>query len=156
MFFKQLLQSSTVRLALIALVLSGIILTGSQPVSYAKASQGELAMSQQTEQLVTTATTASPSSTQEAKSFTCTDVSIAANIESNLVIVFCGNRPPEGDFFQFVVRSESKWASRVTALVLAAMASSKSVGIIYNLTPSTVPNCDPANCRELLWLGYSG
>jgi hypothetical protein len=38
----------------------------------------------------------------------------------------------------------------------AVMTQGKSVGLTYNTTPSTVPNCDAATCRELLGIGYSG
>lgn len=155
MFSKQLLHSSFIRLSLIAVVLCSITLLGARSTGQAKAAS-QSSLSRQAERLETIMVSSTPNNMQEAKSFTCTDLSIAANIDANLVVVFCGNRPPEGDFFQFVVRSDSKWASRVTAMVLTAMASSKSVGITYNLTPSTLPSCDPANCRELLWLGYSG
>ena len=52
--------------------------------------------------------------------------------------------------------AESKAATRTLAIVLTAMTQGKSVGLTYNTTPSTVPNCDPADCRELLGISYSG
>ncbi len=151
MLFKQWLQSSTVRLALIALVLCGVTLVGSRSTGEAKAAQMKSETVSQIEQHTTLAVEIIPSATSGDIRVTCVPDSVTMGVDG-FASIHSAACPGAGAIQYFDVYKNPKMASQVLAMALSAQARGKTINIFYN-TDDTSGVIDPTNRRKITGLG---
>jgi hypothetical protein len=159
MFFKQLLQSSTVRLLLIALVLCAMTLSGAQPTDQAKAAAAPSATSPQIEHSTVAASEVAPNATSDQVFVTCTvaQVSVGYVYTPNTVGFYSTDcSPSTGPIQYFVVPADSKKANQVLAVLLTAKATGRPIVMIYDPNDTTdIPPEVLGNNRKILTLGVN-
>lgn len=82
----------------------------------------------------------------------CVGVSVAIQYDSDAAFVSCSNS--DQGVVSYAVRGAStRAAANMLAVALTARASNKPLYVRFRRTAGTVPGCDLASCRELLWIG---
>lgn len=136
MFFKQLLQSSTVRLALIALVLCGVTLVGSRSTEDAKAAAMQSTINQQVEQDNNSGTAFVPSTTTEEVFVHCSVLYTGVDPDwVTLHSLDCS--PSTGQVVYFRVPASSKMGNQILSIALTAQAIGKQMALVYDSTNNT-------------------
>lgn len=153
MFFKQLLQSSTFRLCLIALVLCGVALTGSRSTGQAQAEAMQSASTQQADQSAVTISEVMPNATLDQVFVRCTVANVGVNLIANVVSVHSLDcSPSTGAILYFVVPADSKKANQILSIALTAKATSRPIAMVYDSTDTSGLE-NPENNRKILALG---
>ncbi len=87
----------------------------------------------------------------------CTGVATGVKYDSDLVHVICIGSDTscaiDGIRFFAVRGATSRAATQALGIALTARASNKALYLRYRVAPDTVPGCDAATCRELVWIG---
>jgi hypothetical protein len=157
MFFKRLLQSSTARLLLIALVLCGITLTTARSTDQAKAAAAQSATSSQIEYGTATTLEVAPNATSDQVFVRCTvaNVGVGYVYTPNTVgfhSLDCS--PSTGEIQYFSVPADSKKANQVLAILLTAKATGRPIAMIYDPNDTSgIPPETVSNNRKILTLG---
>jgi len=135
MFFKQLLQSSTARLVLIALVLCGITLVGTQSMGHAKAEVAQSVTSSPVQQYSVSAAQVVPGATSGVVRIQCPPNSVGMNVNGTDygdVGIYSPGCPGAGDITSWQFTGDSKKTNQILAILLSAQARGKLVNIFYD------------------------
>jgi len=148
MFSKQLLHSSTIRLALIALVLCGITLVGARSTSQVKAEELRSASIESAFELL-----ALPAGTQ-AEGFDCQVERVNIVMNTGHGGVHCS--PANGAIYAFNFPSIHTPEGRAAlAVMLTAQTTGKKLHVIYDAAFVGNPNCPAEVCREAIIFGVA-
>lgn len=157
MFFKQLLQSSTLRLGLIALVLCGSALTGSGSTDQVSAAALQVAANSQSKENVAGLFALAPNAPADQVFVRCSvaNVGVGYVYTPNTVGFHSTDcSPSTGEIQYFVVPADSKKANQVLAILLTAKATGRPIVMIYD--PNDTSDIPPQvinNNRKILTLG---
>lgn len=152
MFFKQLLQSSTIRLALIALVLCGITLVSgrSTEVAFAAVQVSDSIAVQQANNSPNVINQPSGTERHFCNVFEAGDGFTTDGQE----VIVVGCTPSAGAFTWFSISAtDSKRVARILSIALTAKATGQHIYIDYDPAANPSPLCDPAMCRRIVGIG---
>ncbi len=143
MFSKQLLHSSTIRFALIALVLCGITLLGSRSTGQVKAAAAQPAAIESSFERLSL-----PVGIQ-AEEFDCQVERVNIVMSTGHGGVHCS--PANGAIYAFNFPSIHTPEGRAAlAVMLTAQTTGKKLHVIYDAAFVGTPNCPADVCREAL------
>lgn len=146
MFFKQLLQSSTIRFCLIALILCGVALTGSRAAGRVSAAAPQVMGMAQT----TAPAVVDPNAPTEHIFVRCSVLETGMDYRADVVFIRSTDCAPSTGAIQYfvVIGTDSRKANQVLSVGLTAKATGESVVIWYDSSDTNVPN--PEATRKLL------
>ena len=151
MFFKQLLHASTVRLGLIALVLCGITLVGTQSTGHAKAEVAQSVTSSPIQQDSATVAQVVPGATSGVVRIQCSVTAVGMNVVDEgygVVGLFSPGCPGAGAIEYWQFSGDSKKANQILAIALSAKATGRVVDIFYDPNDTT-GLADPDHRRKI-------
>lgn len=148
MLFKQWLHSSTIRLALIAVVLCMTMLIGTRSTGQVKAAALQPILQDTTSDLQAN----NPSATLI--DLTCTVMQAGVHV-SGSTLVSCATGIGGINWWS-VPSTNSADANRALTVALAAQAIGRKVWIGYDPNDTALPpGCLVVNCRKLIWIHTS-
>lgn len=148
MFFQKLLQSSTFRLGLIALVLCGVALMSSGSTDHASAAELQVTAGLQFEQIM-------PSATSGVVRIVCPPNFVGMNVIDEGygdISIWSAGCPGAGDIQYWQFSGDSKKANQILAIALSAKSSGRNVAIFYDPN-DTSGLADPVLRRKIVGIG---